>query len=200
MLKQVFHVIMIAVFFLFSACASVNTSTKETVVEPTLAPEFFNETSRIAVQDFSFAKGVKTNTFSPTDSAFLRTVIESKIVELSSLEVITRKDQGLLEKEMAYVYAKTANEADEADTPGNIKSKMGVDAFVHGIIYEYNSTEGRYDLTAAVKIVSTENGRIWQSKIISVNDEKSKYQLFDKLAIIVAQNLTDPKHQIASSK
>ncbi len=200
MLKQMFHVIMISVFFLFSACASLNTSTKETAVEPTLAPEFFTETSRIAVQDFSFAEGMKTDTFSLTDSAFLRSVIESKIVERSSLEVITRKDQGLLEKEMAYVYAKTANEAGKADTPENIKLKMGVDAFVHGIIYEYNSTEGRYDLTAAVKIVSTENGRIWQSKIISVSDEKSKYLLFDKLAIIVAQNLADPKHKIASSK
>jgi hypothetical protein len=200
MLKQMFHVIMISVFFLFSACASLNTSTKETAVEPTLAPEFFTETSRIAVQDFSFAEGVKTDAFSLTDSAFLRSVIESKIVERSSLEVITRKDQGLLEKEMAYVYAKTANEEGKADAPENIKLKMGVDAFVHGIIYEYNSIEGRYNLTAAVKIVSTENGRIWQSKIISVNDEKSKYQLFDKLAVIVAQNMADPKHKIVSSK
>lgn len=200
MLKQIFHVIMISVFFLFSACASLNTSSKETAVEPTLSPEFFNETSRIAVQDFSFADGVKTNAFSPTDSAFLRSVIESKIVERSNLQVITRKDQGLLEKEMAYVYAKTSNEGDQADAPENIKLKMGVDAFVHGIIYEYDSTEGRYDLTAAVKIVSTENGRIWQSKIISVSDGKSKYQLFDKLAVIVAQNLADPKHKIVSGK
>ena len=200
MFRQGIYVIMIAAVFLLSACASVNTSNKETAVESTLAPEFFTETSRIAVQDFSFAEGVKTDTFSATDSAFLRTVIESKIVELSSLEVITRKDQGLLEKEMAYVYAETEKETDKADTPENIKLKMGVDAFIHGIIYEYNLTEGRYNLTAAVKIVSTANGRIWQSKIISINDEKSKYQLFDKLAIIVAQNLTDPKYKIALSK
>ena len=200
MLKHVFHLIMIAVFFLFSACASMNGSTKETTLESTLAPEFFNETNRIAVQDFSFAEGVKTDTFSPTDSAFLRTVIESKIVELSKLEVISRKDQGLLEKEMAYVYAKIEKVADQPDTQENIKSKMGVDAFIHGIIYEYSVTADRYDLTAAVKIVSTKNGRIWQSKIISVSDGKSKYKLFDKLAIIVAQSLTDPKHKTVSIK
>lgn len=200
MLRQVFYVIMISAFFLFSACVSLNMSTKDSVVEPTMAPEFFKETRRIAVQDFSFADGVKADLFSPTDSLFLRSVIESKIVELSGLEVVTRKDQGVLEKEMAYIFAASAKETDNADTPENIKLKLGVDAFVHGIIYEYNLTGDKYGLTAAVKIVATKNGRIWQSKIISVSGETSKHQLFDKLATIVAQNLTRTKNRVITGK
>lgn len=193
MRRNVFYVIITAVVFLLSACASLQLSKKDSEGEASLAPEFFTATKRIAVQDFVFAKGVKIDSFSPADGAFLRSVIESKIVELSGLEVITRKDQGLLEKEMEYKFAATGKAEDKVYTEHDIKMKMGVDAFIHGIIYEYTSTGDKYAITAAVKIVATENGRIWQSKIVSVSEAGSKHQLFDKLATIVAKNLIRPQ-------
>ena len=184
---------------LFSAgCASLGFPRKGQIGEQALPPEFFARTKRIAVQDFTFAEGVETNAFSPVDSAFLRSVIESKIVELADLEVITRKDEELLQKEMSYKLAGTQKDT----TPEKVKLNLGVDAFIHGTIYEYDydTTSRKFNLTVAVKIVATSDGRLWQSRIISVEGERTKHRLFDKLAAIVAKSLLKPAPKTTATR
>jgi len=195
MLKRVLYSFLLAVFLLATACGGLRIPGQTQLAETSLSPEFFKQSKRIAVQDFGFAEGMETNAFSPADGDFLRNVIEAKIVELSGLEVITRKDEGVLEEEMAYKFGKPALAADDTSETGeNLKQKLGADAFVYGTIYEYDYRQrrGEYNLTAVIKTVATKDGRIWQSKIVTVSGEKSKHKLFDKLAIIVAQSLRKP--------
>ena len=195
MLKRVLYSSLLVVFLSATACGGLSLSPQAPSSETSLSPEFFKRNKRIAVQDFNFAEGMETNTFSPMDSDFLRSVVEAKIVELSGLEVITRKDEGVLEEEMAFKFGKPAlADSDTSETGENLKQKLGADAFVYGTIYEYDYRERKdeYSLTAVIKIVATEDGRIWKSEVVSVAGEQSKYKLFDNLATIVAQSLRKP--------
>jgi len=196
MLKRLLYSSLLAVLLLATACGGLSLSPRAPLDKTSLAPEFFKHSKRIAIQDFSFAEGVETNAFSPTDNDFMRSVIEAKIVELSGLEVITRENEGILQEEMAYKFGKrAAADGDKPEAEEKFKQKLWADAFVYGTIYEYDYQErrGEYSLTAVIKIVATENGRIWQSKIVTISGEKSKHRLFDKLGTIVGQTLRKPK-------
>lgn len=80
---------------------------------------------------------------------------------------------------------------DTATLQQKINQKLSVDAFVHGVIYEFEQRDNQYTITISIQIVDTDSGRLWQSEILNITSMGNKFSVFEKVGANVADMLSN---------